>query len=291
MKHLGKLSAVVAGGAIAVTGLVATTGSAIAAAAPAVTYNCTFTGVDSSGQPVQKVLSVPLTATYPSVPLTSGTAIPAGTIPVSAKLDLTSVMSSPEVSSAIGNAVGTSGKLGGSVAFDGSNPVMIGSVPVTGSVTAAPAPLTSLLAGLTGTGTLGAFTPTGSGAETVLLPAKFILVPAAVDGSGNAVPLPSVPCTSATAQPVAAGTVNVVSFKVKAPKKVHAGKVANPFKVTVKGAKGKVVAKVGTKTVGSAKLNKIGKATVKVKGLKKGSQTIVFSVGSASTSVTVKVVK
>lgn len=300
MKHLAKLASVVAAGSIATAGLVAIGGAATAATTA--TYTCTFTGVDSGGQPTQVPVSVPITATFPNAALQSGAPVPAGTVPVSAVLDLHGLLSAPEVTTGIISQLGADGTLGGSVALDATHPVMLGSVPVTTTLSAPQGPVGHLISSpaLTGSGTLNGFTPMGSGAEAVTLPASFVLTATGVTGAstgtpGQSVTFPAIPCASSTGAAVAAGTVTVnpvgASISVKAPKKVHAGKVANRFKVTVTGGKGTVVAKVGAKKVGSAKLNAAGKATVKVKGLKKGKRTIVFSLGTSTKSVKVKVVK
>lgn len=296
MKHLGKLSAVLAAGAIASAGLVLGAGSASAASAPA-TYNCTFTGLDALNQPVPVTLPVPVTTTFPSVPLQAGKLVPAG-VPVAAALDLSSLanLADPNALSVLAaiNGLGIT-QLGGSVPFTSANPVMLGSVPITGSISSAPTGLAALLSGLTGTGTLNSFTPQGSGLEDVTLPASFNLVPSALNASNAAVPLPAIPCSSATGQPVVVGHIQVApaqstqvgALKVTGPKKAKHGKVV-VFKVSQPNGTGTVVAKVGSKVVGRATLTN-GAATLKAKGLKKGKDKVVFSVGTAKVTVKITV--
>lgn len=290
MKHFGTLIAALAVGPIAATGLALGAGSA--SAATPVTYNCTFTGLNSSSMPVPVTLPVPVTTTFPTTPLVAGQTVPAGLVPVSATLDLSRAATDPQVSLALGTLVGLSGKLGGNVVFDATSPVLLGSVPVTGTLTSPQVALTALLSGLTGTGTLNSFTPAGSGLENVSLPSSFTLVPSAVDGSGTPVSLPPIPCTSSTGSRTVVGQVQVSSpavgkLTVTGPKKAKAGKVVT-FKVSQPHGTGTVVAKVGKKVVGRATLSN-GAATVKVKHLKKGKDTIVFSVGTAKATVKITV--
>lgn len=297
MKHFGTLSAVLAAGAIATAGLALGAGSATAATP--VTYSCTFTALDPvTNLPTNHVtLPVPVTTTFPTVPLQAGTVVPAGT-PVSAKLDLSSLFNPLDANAALVTAaIAQFGitQLGGSVPFGAANPVMLGSVPLTGSLSSAPTGLASLLGGLTGTGTLGAFTPQGSGLEDVTLPASFSLIPSALAGS-TPVPLPPIPCTSSTGSAVVVGHVQVSAastqapvgaLKVTGPKKAKHGKVV-VFKVSQPNGTGTVVAKVGKKVVGRAALTN-GAATLKAKGLKKGKDKVVFSVGTAKVTVKVTV--
>lgn len=293
MKHFGKLAAFLAAGTIATAGLALGAGSATAATP--VTYNCTFTGLNALNAPVPVTLPVPVTTMFPTAPLAAGQTVPSGLVPISATLDLSQAATDPQVSLALGTLVGVTGKLGGSVVFGSTNPVLLGSVPVTGALTSPQVALTSLLSGLTGTGTLNSFTPQGSGLENVSLPAAFTLVPSAVDGSNSPVSLPPIPCTSATGSRVVVGQVRVAAsttqapgkLSVTGPKKARFGKVVT-FKVSQPNGSGTVVAKVGTKVVGRATLTN-GAAAVKVKHLKKGKDTIVFSVGSAKVKVKITV--
>lgn len=296
MKHFGKLIAALAVGPIAAAGLALGAGSADAATTA--TYNCTFTALDPiSNLPTNHVtLPVPLTSSFPTLPLQAGKLVPAGT-PVSATLDLSALFNPLDANAALVTAaISQFGitQLGGSVPFDASNPVMLGSVPITGSLSSAPTGLASLLAGLTGTGTLNAFTPVGSGAQNVTLPASFNLVPSALAGT-TPVPLPPIPCTSATGSSVVVGQVQVApatstqvgKLVVTGPKKAKLGKTV-AFKVSQSNGTGTVVAKVGKKVVGRGTLAN-GAATVKVKHLKKGKSKIVFSVGSAKVTVKITV--
>lgn len=295
MKHFGKLSAVLAAGSIATAGLALGAGSANAATP--VNYVCQFS--DGLGGTVP--VTVPLTATFPTTPLQAGTPVPAGLVPVSALLDLSGLQSAPAVTTLLAQTLGLDGTLGGSVLLDPAHPIMLGSVPVTTTLTAAPTQLLNLLSTLsmTGSGTLGAFTPTGSGAENVTLPSTFNLVPSGVSGSSLGTPapvtFPAVPCTSSTGASVVVGQVQVApaastqvgKLVVKGPKKAKFGK-AVVFKVSQTNGTGTVLAKVGKKVVGRGTLTN-GAASVKVKHLKKGKDKIVFSVGTAKVTVKITV--
>jgi hypothetical protein len=291
MKLIAKTAAITAAAAISATGLVGAIGSSATAATAAPNYTCTFTTQNG-----QYSLTIPITAAFPNVPLASGVAVPAGT-PVSATLDLphaTDGAKATQLIADLGTALGgADGRVGGSVTFGPSNPVKVGDVPLSGTATAAPATLSDVAAsGIKGVGALAAFTPLGSGAENVTLPASFTLVPTAVLSDGTPVPagtLPNVPCVSTTGKPVVVGSVDVTPPLKATAKKIKAGHVAKIKVVTTPAQTGLAIAKIGKKKVAKATL-KDGKATLKVKGLKKTTKVKVF-VGSLKAVVKVKVKK
>lgn len=313
MKHLRALpraAAIATAAAAALAGLVVTSGPATAAsstddASPSATYNCVFT-ISLLGIPVTATLPIPVTASVPDVPMWDGTTVPAGAVPLSAALDIDALtdLDGLAVTNALVQLVGLDGLLGGTVALDAAHPVRVGPVPVTASLSAAPEALDDLLSDsfLTGSGALDPFTPQGTGLEDVSLPAAFELVPQGTSGSSVGALLPvtlaPVTCTSATGAPAVVGRVNVAaagtawtpasaSLSVAGPKRARHGKPVS-FRASFPGASGTVVARVGRRFVGRATLA-AGTARVKVRGLRRGTNHIVFSVGSARTTATVKV--
>jgi hypothetical protein len=287
MKLIAKTAAITTAAAISATGLVGAIGSS-ASAAPAVvntTYTCTFSVMGASIQ-----ADVPMTIAVPSgLPsqLQAGVAVPAGT-PVQATLHLESVELSPGAP-LLGTlqSLGVT-ELGGSI---DSFKAALGDVPVTGTLPAVPnTPISDLSSGLTSVGSLGSFVPAGAGTESLTLPSSFNLQPTAVADPQQS--FGSVPCQLKPGAPTSLGSVNVVSSKppLKATaKKIKAGHVAKIKVVTTPAQTGKAIAKIGKKKVAKATL-KDGKATLKVKGLKKTTKVKVF-VGSLKAVVKVKVKK
>lgn len=310
MKHLRalpRLATAAAAGATALAGLVITAAPATAttAATASATYNCAFT-ITVLGVPVSATLPVPVTATVPDLPMWEGTTVPAGSVPLSADLDLDALtdLDGLAVTNAIVQLVGFDGVLGGSVGLDAAHSLSVGSVPVSSTLTAAPVLLDDLLSGgvLTGSGSLGSFTPQGTGLEDVSLPAAFDLVPSGTSGSSVGALLPvtfdPVTCTSATGAPTVVGRVNVAAagtpwtpafskLSVVGPKHARRGK-AVAFRASLPGGSGSVVARIGRRVVGRASLAR-GAAKVSVRGLRKGANRIVFTVGKAQALATVRV--
>lgn len=303
MKLVSKMAAFGATAALSATGLVAASGTTATAATVTPNYTCTFTIPDGSGGTQQEPLTIPITATFPAGPLTQGTTVPAGA-PIGATLDLANpsadtAANQGAIDTALIGALGVDGTIGGSATYNAASSISIGSVPVAASIAAPQSGLIDVgTSGLTGTGTLGSFTPAGSGTENITLPAKFGLHVVGVTGSsstaggGHTVDFGNVPCASTTGQRVVVGHIAVkpklATLNVKAPKKVKAGHVLK-LKVTTT-ENGKAVAKIKGKKVAKAKVKKNGKATLKIKkGLKKGKNKIVVSVGSLKKHVKVKV--
>lgn len=275
MKFVSKTAALGAAVAISATGLVAATGTTANAATVSVTYNCDLSDYAvllPSGTPT----SQPITAAYtvPALPTTlpHGAAVPAQAI----SADITA---SPVIGGLVA-AAGKDGKLSGTVTGN----VAFGGQPVAASLTIPPTTPAAPPASTTvhATGTLAGFSASTAGAQAVSLPAA---VTATLETAGGP---QDVSCTAAPGSNLSLGSVNVVdTLAVKAPKSVKAGHVAK-LKVTTT-ATGKAVAKIKGKKVASAAV-KAGKATLKVKkGLKKGVNKIVVSVGSLKQTVKVKV--
>jgi hypothetical protein len=267
MKLIAKAAAFTAAAAITATGLAGATGTSASAAtvSKSVTYNCTT--------PLGATDSVPASFTMPALPATipAGTTVPA--LPVSATFtvsgDLTGLAAVTDP---------TNPHIDGTVAGD----VNFGSTAVPTTLTIPDTPVTAgQPATVTGTGSTSTFTPKAPGTYDVTLPSSLT---ATLDGA-------TVPCTIDPSSSASITTVTVVS-PLKAtvkPKKVKAGHVAKIKVVTTPAQKGKAIAKIGKKKVAKAKL-KNGKATLKVKGLKKTTKVKVF-VGSLKTVVKVKVKK
>lgn len=316
MKHFRALPRLVAGAAalaaLVVTGAVtevATSGPAMAAGAasttPAATYECTFV-VSLLGVPVSATLPVPVTVSLPEVPLWDGTTVPAGSVPVSASLDLGALtdLGGMAVANAIVQLIGFDGLLGGTIGLDPSHPLTVGSVPVTSALSATPVLLADLLSSgiLTGTGSLGSFVPRGTGTQSVSLPAAFDLVPHGTSGPSLGALLPvgfaPVHCTSASGAPQVVGHVSVAAagtpwaplssrLTVAGPKHARRGQAVS-FRVSLPGGAGRVVARVGRRMVDQAFLLD-GRARLTVRGLRPGTDRIRFTAGSASATATVRV--
>lgn len=274
MKLIAKAAAFTAAAAITATGLVGATGTSSSAAtvSKSVTYNCDLSSFGvPSGAPSQIVAAFQA----PALPATlgAGTAVPAQ--PLTAKITV-----SPEVSTLISTVGANGGKLSGTV--DGN--AKFGTADVAASLTIPPQAVTAGSAStVDASGTLAGFTASQTGVNAVSLPSA---VTATLDSTLGAA---TVNCAAVTGSDLSLGSVNVTPTLKATAKKVKAGHVAKIKVVTTPAQKGKAIAKIGKKKVAKAKL-KNGKATLKVKGLKKTTKVKVF-VGSLKTVVKVKVKK
>lgn len=274
MKLISKAAALGAAAAITATGLVGATGtsaSATTATTKSVTYSC-----DLSAIPGQSTENVTAAYTFPAFPTT----LPAGTAVKQQNISA-AITLSPELSGLIYAGFGghIKGSVAGKVGFGGQGVDATLVIPDT-TITDPTAATT-----VNATGTLAGFTPATAGPNAVTVPSA---VTATFDTSAGSLP---VPCTAVAGSDVSLGSVNVtptLKATVK-PKKVKAGHVAKIKVVTTPAQKGKAIAKVGKKKVAKAKL-KNGKATLKIKGLKKTTKVKV-SVGSLKQVVKVKVKK
>jgi len=247
--------------AIAAGALVGAASTAANAVTADGSYTCTIPGMDPAVFPLH--LDVPI------LPPTAnaGTLIPAGL------LQATTTLTIP--ASAAG-ALGTYGVTGGTISDFG---MLVGS-------TTAPAPLTftsftdGTEVGSKVASTQGSNTPFSlpkAGTYDVTLPAAFSFVPTTANG-----PLPiSVPCTTATPTKLASIRLdkNLTSMAAKAPtsiKKGSAAKVVTTLASLNQGTPvptGKVVAKLGTKTVGTGTLSN-GRAVLKLVKLPVGKDKV-----------------
>jgi hypothetical protein len=275
MKLIAKAAAFTAAAAITATGLVGATGTSSSAAtvSKSVTYNC---DLSSFGVPAGAASQIIAAFNVPALPATvaTGTAVPAQ--PLTATITV-----SPEVSTLISSVGADGGKLSGSVTGNAK----FGTADVATSLTIPAQAVTKGAAStVNASGTLAGFTASQLGANAVSLPS-------AVSATLNSlIGAKTVNCTADPSSSLAVGSVNVVKPTLKATaKKVKAGHVAKIKVVTTPAQKGKAIAKIGKKKVAKAKL-KNGKATLKVKGLKKTTKVKVF-VGSLKTVVKVKVKK
>jgi hypothetical protein len=270
MKFVSKAVAFGATAALATTGLVGATGTS-ANAAPvtkSVTYNCDLSGLGLGTQAVTTAYTIPAMPTT----LSAGQAVPA--TPISAKVTFPTTVSALIVG-------GFQGHIDGSVTGDAK----LGSQTIASSLTIPDQTITNGAAPATvdASGTLAAFAPARVGAQAFSLPS--VVHASFQDGALK------VSCAAATGSNLSLGSVAVTpakSLNVKAPKKVKAGHVLK-LKVTTTET-GKAVAKIKHKKVAKAKVKKNGKATLKIKkGLKKGKNKIVVTVGSLKQTVKVKV--
>jgi hypothetical protein len=289
MKLIAKAAAFTAAAAITATGLVGATGTSASAATP--TYSCTITSSDGTSVP----FDVPLTLNVPTV--TQGSTIPAGT-PLSGSASLADM-----VTKAGSDPSGVIFSLLSSLSSLSSLTATPSAFPVTVAGQQLPVALTqqtlnpSQIAQLFSTQSLplvGQFTSAlpvtlPAGTYDLALPSSFSLD---VTGTGTTPLADTVNCSAATAQTAQLTVAKAapVSPTLKATaKKIKAGHVAKIKVVTTPAQKGKAIAKIGKKKVAKAKL-KNGKATLKIKGLKKTTKVKV-SVGSLKKVVKVKVKK
>lgn len=311
MMNRHALAAAVVAGTTVLVGLVSGPAAPVAAQAAqaaqaagpvGAAYDCSF---GTSG--VVGLLSTPITlrvpvsvSVTPSAPLVAGSAVPAGAVQVSVDLDLDVLtdVGGLEVSTALSTAISLEGQLGGRIVLDSSDPLMLGSVPVTTAVASSPLSLADLLSDsvLSGTGSLDAFTPRGSGLEPLTMPASFQLQLGDPLGELVSTGLGSVTCTSATGAPAVVSRVEVLgdgasagtaarALTVSGP---HRGRLGRPlvFRVTLPGVSGRVVASVAHKVVARSVLRQ-GFARVRIKGLRRGPHRIVFSAGPYRAAVRV----
>lgn len=273
MNFVSKAAALAAATAISATGLVAATGTMADAATVSVTYDCDLT---SFGIPAGGPSQITAAYTVPALssPIPQGAAVPSQAVSGA-------ITVSPEVSTLISGVGADGGKLSGSVKGD----VAFGSQKVAASLTIQPQAVTPASSStVQANGTLAGFTASQAGAQAVALPGVVTATLNSVIGPA------AVTCNAASGSNLSLGSVDVLapSLAVKAPKSVKAGHVAK-LKVTTT-ATGKAVAKIKGKKVATAKVKDNGKATLKVKkGLKKGKNKIVVSVGSLKQTVKVKV--
>jgi hypothetical protein len=270
--------------ALATAGLVGVTAATAQAAAVSSDYVCT-----SPFGPIAANISVDV-----AVPATApaGFQVPAG---------LLSFKSNLTVSNATASSLNGAGVTGGkSDDFGTAFGAVVAKAPV---VWSGPPTTDGTNTTFPGKGANAAFQLPAAGTYSVTMPKQFTLV--ATNSSGGTVTTAN--CT--TAAPAQIGTITLSkqasTTKAKAPKSAHKGDVVT-VKVTVKNEfqktggvmpTGKLIVKDGKKKVGKGKLDKKGKATIKVKGLSVGthSLTVVYkgdaydqSSTSKAKSVTVK---
>ncbi|WGL51535.1 hypothetical protein P5P86_16400 [Nocardioides sp. BP30] len=272
MKFVSKAAAFGAAAAISATGLVAATGTTADAATVSVNYNCDLSqfGPLLGGQPTTQTI----TAAYaiPAFPSTLPGLKTVPATPITAKITVP-----PAVSAII------TGGFGGHISGSVNGNAKFGAQAVASKLTipdqTIPASTPPAAATVNASGTLASFTPKTAGANAFSLPAS---VTATLSGA-------TVSCVADSSTPVSLGSIAVTpEVLATAPKKVKAGKAVK-IQVTSTTLTGKVVAKIKKKKVGKATLSN-GTATLKVKkGLKKGKNKIVVSVGSLKQTVKVKV--
>ena len=285
MKLIAKTAAITAAAAIAATGLVGATGTSASAATP--TYSCTAT----SGGQTSGAFSVPLALNVPTV--TQGSTIPAGT-PLSGTASLTDLVAKvsagdPVLGALVNGLTGLSSLTATPSAFPVSvagqqlpvalTPQTLNAAQIGQILTTATLPLVGQF-----TSALPVALPVGS--YDLALPSSFSL---GLAGTGSAPLAGTVNCTAATPQTTKLTVVAPAPTLKATAKKIKAGHVAKIKVVTTPAQTGKAIAKIGKKKVAKANL-KNGKATLKVKGLKKTTKVKVF-VGSLKAVVKVKVKK
>jgi hypothetical protein len=285
MKLIAKTAAITAAAAISATGLVGAIGSSASAATP--TYSCHITaGGQTSGD-----FSVPLALNVPTV--TQGTTIPAGT-PLSGTASLADLVTKAGAGDPVlGGVISGLTSLSSLTATPSAFPVSVGGqqlpvalTPQTLNATQIGQILTSATLPLVGqfTSALPVTLPVGS--YDLALPSSFSL---GLVGTGTSPLAGTVNCSAATPQTAQLNVVAPAPTMKATAKKIKAGHVAKIKVVTTPAQTGKAIAKIGKKKVAKATL-KDGKATLKVKGLKKTTKVKVF-VGSLKAVVKVKVKK
>jgi len=279
-----RLSAAGVATAFAAAGLVGASSTAANAAFEATsTYTCNVLGTP---------VDMPLTASVPILPPTAnaGTTLPANLLAVTTTLT---------IPSGVASQLATAGVTGGTVSDFGM---------LIGDQGSAPAPLTvtsltpnqdgSVVAAASGKNSV--FTLPKAGTYDITLPKAFTFVP-----SSDAGPLPfPVSCTTAAPSKLSSVRLdkNASTTTAKAPAKVRKGtaaKVTTTVASLNDGTKvptGKVVAKLGSKTVGTGTLS-AGKAVLKLAKLPLGKDKVVlkyagdaYTAASKTTSV-IKVVR
>ena len=276
---------------IAVSGVATAIAAGALVGASSTTANAAFEATSTytcnvAGTPV----AMPMTASVPILPPTAnaGMIIPANLLDVSTALT---------IPAAVASQLGSLGVTGGTVQDFGM---------LIGDKGAAPAPLTvtgfapgtevgSLVANAAGKN--ASFTLPESGTYDITLPKSFTFTPSTAAG-----PLPiTVPCT--TEAPAKLSSVrldkNASATDAKAPVSIKKGSVAKVTSLITSGGPaptGKIVAKLGTKTVGTGTV-KAGQAVMKIAKLPVGKDKLKIKyLGDAYTapsgdSLVVKVVR
>ena len=274
----GTATALLAGGLVAATGVAANADTGTAS------YNC-VNGFTPDVLPLEVSIGADL-STLP--PLPTGFPAPAG---AAGPIDVSVTLSAAAVNGLLANSITTAGF----TSEDMLLPFGTAQVPLTG-VSVAASDLTADTAKvLTVTAANGAFNLPDPGSD---IPVKM---PETFSATG-VIPIP-INCTIVGDAPsITQLTVvkQTPTLTATAPKTVKVGqtlKVQATLAANV-APTGKVVAKEGKKVLGSAKINKAGKATISIKGLKKGTHSILVSYAGDSRSnksndygVTVKVKK
>ena len=284
-----RLTGLGAASALATAGLVGATSTAAHAAPVTSTYSCTASaGTTPFNLPVSVDLTLPPTAV-------AGAPIPAG------------FLSFPTTASVPG-LVQTAPGGPDTLAVTGARSADFGTT-IGDTVVKAPAKWTKPGAAngagdfvYTGSGVNGALVLPKAGSYTAAMPKTFSLIGTNASGADT-----TYTATCTTASPATVGSITLskqtAKVKAKAAKSVKKGAVLSvKGKVVAQFAKtggpvatGKVLIKDGNKKVGTAKV-KDGKYVIKIKGLGKGTHTLVVSykgdgfVGKASSKeLTVKV--
>lgn len=255
---------------LAITGVVTALAAGTMVAGTASTANAApASGIYTCQVPLLGPTDFPVSLDAPGLPTTvpAGLPVPAGLLPVNV------VMGAPASVAGLLNTLGVTG---------GNSPdfamLLAGSpVPVSGLNVMSIVPQGDGSALLNATGSNGAFTTPVPGVYDLTLPAAFTLQPT------GASPLPALPCaTKDGADPVSYTTITVVkqtgAISAKAVTKVKKGKKAK-VPTTVAGQygnvpTGKVVAKMGSKTVGTGNLNSVGKTVITMKKMSLGKHKI-----------------
>jgi hypothetical protein len=248
--------------ALATAGLVGVTSTSASAAVVTTNYSCTGAG---------QTFTVPVTIELAlGIPTTgaAGFPVPAGL------LSFKSTLTVPDPPAQTLKGIGVTG--GKSDDFGAAFGDTVAKAPVTwGSGT------DNLDMSITyqGQGANSAFLLPAAGTYTVTMPKSFTLVT-----TGGPSPI-SATCTSASPTQLGSITLSKQNSKTKVngPKSAKAGSVVTlKVKVTNDQLKaggvvpsGKLIVKDGKKKVGKGKLDKKGKAKIKIKGLKAGSHKLV----------------
>jgi hypothetical protein len=263
-----RLAGLGAASALATAGLVGATSTTAQAAPVTSTYSCTASaGTTPFNLPVSVDLALPTTAV-------AGAPIPAGFL---------SFPTTASVPAAVQTAPGGPDTL----AVTGVRSADFGTT-IGDTVVKAPAKWTKPAGPTpdfvyTGSGVNGALVLPKAGTYSAAMPKTFSLIGTNAGGADTTY---TATCTTATPATVGSITLSkqTAGVKAKAPKSVKKGAV-----VTVKGkvvaqfakaggpaATGKVLVKDGKTKVGTAKLKK-GKYVLKLKGLSKGTHTLVVA--------------
>lgn len=257
---------------LAITGVVTALAAGTMVAGTASTANAApASGIYTCQVPLLGPIDFPVSLDAPGLPTTvpAGLPVPAGLLPVNV------VMGAPASVAGLLTTLGVDGGTSSDFAM-----LLAGSpVPVSGLNVTSIVPQGDGSALLNASGSNGAFTTPAPGAYDLTLPSAFTLAP-----SVAGVPLgATLPCaTKDGADPVSYTTITVVkqtgAISAKAVTKVKKGKKAK-VPTTVAGQygnvpTGKVVAKMGSKTVGTGNLNSAGKTVITMKKMSLGKHKI-----------------